>query len=389
MVPRVAALTLTAALTLARNAPAETVDGQLDTAYGTALVTQTTQTGLGNGQIAGDNNQGDLNFANGSELDEGYAFIENGVLYLFLSGNLAMELNVNQNKTVGHILDIFVDSVTGGQNMLNGLGAGVPLNGLTFDAGFEADYWLEFVGDAGGSHGPPYWTASYAEITAQGGGTLTMLGVGSAGSGTLTGGTNPYGIQATINNTNVAGVTYGCGASSGSGVATGIEWAVPLAAIGSPTGCVKINVIIREPGTTTSAVSNQVLAPVPVGTCPLGSASTVNFATIAGDQFFSVCPSAAGVPPAPPADLVLLGATPNPSRGGQVRVLFTLPDARPATLRMLDLAGRVVREATVSAPAGGSGQADLSGGTRVPVGMYWLRLTQGQASVTRSVCVLR
>ncbi len=383
---RAVALACSAMLLIVPSAAAVSIDGQLGADYGTALVTQTTQTGLNGGQIIGDNNQGDLNFANGSELDLGYAFILDGVLYLFLAGNVAMELNANQNGTVGHMLDIFVDSAEGGLNNLTGLGAGNPLNGLTFDAGFAADYWLEFYGDAGGSHSPPFWTAGYAALSMSGG-TLVNLGSGPAGGpGTLSGGSNPHGILVTIDNRNVAGVTFGCAAASGAGVTTGIEWAVPLAAIGNPAGCFRLTVIIRA--LFSSPVSNQVLAPVPPGTCPLGSASSVNFASIAGDQFFTVCPATTGVPGATGAKFALLGTVPNPSRGDRVLVAYELPDSRPATLQLIDCTGRVVRQAIVGAP-GGSGSIELSQGRPVAPGVYWLRLSQGRSSVARRLCVVR
>lgn len=380
-----------AALLFVRTATAVSIDGQLGADYGAALITQTTQTGLSHGQIIGDNNNNDLNFANGSELDQGYAFVSGGVLYLFLGGNLAMELNANQNGTVGQLLDVFVDSAADGQNMLNGLGPGNPLNGLTFDAGFAADYWLEFSGSAiDGPGRTPIWSASYAALLSPGGGTLTSLGYGPAGGpGTLTGGSNPYGILATIDNHNVAGVTFGCGAASGAGVTTGVEWAIPLAAIGNPTGCIRITALIRDPGATTSAVSNQVLGPVPPGTCPPGSAAFVNLANIPDDQFFSVCQGATDVPRPDRLGFGLPDGGPNPTRGDRVSVTFELPDGRPAALQMVDCAGRVVREETVRVAGGGRGRADLGAGRRLAPGVYWLRLCQGDHNVERRITVVR
>jgi hypothetical protein len=90
---------------------------------------------------------GQVDYANGSELDAAYAYVDmnNQILYLFLSGNL--ESNFNK-------LEIFFDTVAGGQNRLRGDNSGVDFgglnrmgddgsgNGLTFDQGFEADYWI-------------------------------------------------------------------------------------------------------------------------------------------------------------------------------------------------------------------------------------------------------
>lgn len=117
------------------------------------------------------------------------------------------------------------------------------------------------------------------------------LGKGPAGGpGTLSGGTNPDGILATIDNHCTAGVTFGCGAGNGSGVTTGVEWEVPLAAIGNPQGCIGVCALIYS--SANHGITNQVLGPVPAGTCPLGAPAGVDFSTIPGNQFFTVCPLA-------------------------------------------------------------------------------------------------
>jgi hypothetical protein len=219
LVPLLAS-TLLGAAGLHGPAAAITVDGQLDAVYPAAIVVQTTQTGLGTGQITGDNSLGDLTFANGSELDAVHVVVIQNELHLFFAGNLALRLNANQNDTVGHELDFFVDSRAGGQNTLNGLGAGHPLNGLTFDAGFEADYWFQFRGD--GDQFGIEWPAVYGTLATSSGGSFTNLGSSTAGGpGTLVGGNNPFGMRVTIDNRNTAGVTYGCDASSGPGPGPG------------------------------------------------------------------------------------------------------------------------------------------------------------------------
>jgi hypothetical protein len=273
----IAALTilfLSAPLLAARPARATTVDGVLDAGYGSALVTQTTQTGLSNGQITGDNTDNDLNFASGSELDAAYGFISNQVLYLFLAGNVALELTPSGASSVGHILDVFVDSVPGGQNSLNGLGTGNLLNGLTFDGPFTADYLFELEGSAG-SHIPATWTASYAAFGTPFGATFSTLGSGTAGG-----------------------------------------------------------------------------------------------------------------PGAPAPGLALVGVGPNPSRGERLPVSFTLADAGPARLQVVDCAGHIVRAQAARASAGLAGVIDLAGGRPLAPGMYWVRLWQGAGRVTRSVCVV-
>jgi hypothetical protein len=43
-------------------------------------------------------------------------------------------------------------------------------------------------------------------------------------------------------------------------------------------------------GTSPYGITNQVLGSCPPGTCALGAPATVDFSTIPGDQFFTVCP---------------------------------------------------------------------------------------------------
>jgi hypothetical protein len=114
-----------------------TIDGTRDALYGSPIVVQNTQTGFG------DSNLGQVDYANGSELDAAYAYVDmsSQTLYLFLAGNL--ESNFNK-------LEIFFDTVAGGQNRLRGDNSGVDFgglnrmgddgsgNGLTFDQGLRS-----------------------------------------------------------------------------------------------------------------------------------------------------------------------------------------------------------------------------------------------------------
>ncbi|HKQ50400.1 MAG TPA: DUF6531 domain-containing protein [Phycisphaerae bacterium] len=266
------------------------IDGTLDSAYGNPVAIQNTQTQFG------DSNTGQVDFANGSELDGVSAVVQGGVLYLMLSCNL--ESNFNK-------LEVFIDSGSGGQNRLRGDNSGVDFgglnrmgddgggNGLTFDAGFAADFWLGMTGGDGGG-GIYALFANYAELLTAGGGPGYYLGAGTAVSdGTLdASGSNPFGIRVTIHNGNTSGVTGGTGADSGAGVSTGVEWAIPLAAIGAPTGEIKLCVFVNAVGH--DFVSNQMLGGIGGGD-NLGEPRSVNFNSISGNQCFSVIvpPSAA------------------------------------------------------------------------------------------------
>ncbi len=382
---RIPSLAAIAVALLAPAALAVPVDGILDPDYGQARITQSIQTGLSAGQITGDNNRGELDFANGSELDAAHAYVADDTLHLFLAGNLAVVLNANQNGTIRHVLEVFLDTGAGGQGVLNGNGAGDVMNGLGFDAGFEADYRLQFEDDGNGFFGPREWTARFQALPANGGGTLVTLGRGLAGGpGTLAGGTNPHGIRATIDNRNVGGVTLGCADAIGDGVTRGIEWAIPLVALGSPVGCIRITAMVRS----AVALSNQVLAPLPIGTCSPGQPQFVNLASHPGDQFFTACPGATGVPGGPGAGSELALSAANPLRGDRLRVTCALVGSGSARLTLVDAAGRVWRDVRVEGAAGRSAVADLSAGRVLAPGVYWLRLAQGGAVATRAVTVV-
>ncbi len=161
-------------------------DGQLDAAYGAALWTQTLQTQFG------DSNLGQVDYANGSEIDSLHGYICNSdigngvepVLFLFIAGNL--ESNFNK-------LDIFLDVGAGGQNQLRGDNPNVDFNGLNrmgdngggnglkFDAGFESDYFLTLT--CGG--GPFATYANFAQTPTGGGGQGSYIGSGGSGTNYL------------------------------------------------------------------------------------------------------------------------------------------------------------------------------------------------------------
>ena len=267
------------------------IDGSWDPVY-QVLAVQNTQTGFG------DNNLGLVDYANGSELDVAYGAYFHGVLYLLLAGNL--ESNFNK-------LEIFFDTRPGGQNRLRGDNPDVDFgglnrmgddgsgNGLTFDPDFEADFWIGVTG--GGS--PYRLYVNYAELGSPGVG-LYLGNTSAASDGVLVDGNNPFGIRATINNSNVAGVTGGFGLDSGAGVLTGIELAIPLSALGNPTTpFIKVTAFIN--GVGHDFLSNQVLAGIGGGG-NLGEPRLVNFGSIVGNQYF-----AAPVPEPSSLSVVLLG----------------------------------------------------------------------------------
>jgi hypothetical protein len=258
------------------------VDGVLDPAYGAPLAIQTTQTSFGDWPVSTD-------FY--GELDGAFGYIASDTLYLFVSGNFSRFRS--EPLILPNQLQLYLDTQPGGQNPMSSANPSVGFHvnlqgiaGLGFDPEFAPDYWL-----AGSCDQFARFYAYYAELPAGGGGAGYFLGSSTVGGpGTLSGGTsNPHGILAAVDVTNIAGVPAGCDAGSGGGVSTGAEWAIPLAALGNPTGSIRVCALLaRTSGPGPSLVSNQLLGPVPPGSCSLGPADTVDLAMVPGTQYFVV-----------------------------------------------------------------------------------------------------
>lgn len=132
---------------------APTMDGTADAEYGPALSIQNTNSQFGSA-FSGD----PINGGGGSEIDQVFARVANGRLYVLVAGNL--ETNFNR-------LEVFIDSEAGGVNVINGaalprgvdsfccggspppdggnvsnVGALQVMHGLTFDSGFNADHYI-------------------------------------------------------------------------------------------------------------------------------------------------------------------------------------------------------------------------------------------------------
>jgi hypothetical protein len=305
-------------------ASAITVDGTLDPAYGAPIVVQTVETQFGDANPPG--------ALNGSELDAAYAHVSGGRLFLMFTGN--QEPNFNK-------LDIFIDSQAGGENTLSptpdydffdpgGCGGGgcwisTNLNGLTFDAGFDADYHLFSRWGGGGTPGP--YEADF--VNRQGGGSATVpgsTGVGSATVGLVSTGFIPAGnvgpnasgtaltqsLDFAINDNNAAGVLGGTAAAdqvAAAAVTTGMEFSIALADIGSPSPGSEILISAVINNGDHNFLSNQILGglPAPQGNLGgdgaggfTGDLSGVDFGNFGGFQEFVVI-----VPE--PASFALLG----------------------------------------------------------------------------------
>jgi hypothetical protein len=98
---------------------------------------------------------GTVDFANGSELDGLYGYVDeaNNQLYLLFTGNLENG-DGGKDSNSGNKLTVLLDVQPGGQNTLRGDNVDISFgnlntmgddgtgNGFTMDAGFEADYWM-------------------------------------------------------------------------------------------------------------------------------------------------------------------------------------------------------------------------------------------------------
>jgi len=261
------------------------VDGTAEAAYGSALFEQAIGTGFGN---ASDGFRGGP--CNGSELDGAFGVIDTagGYLYLVLAGNL--ETNFNK-------LEVFIDCVAGGQNVvrndnpdvdfngLNRMGTDATNPGLTFDAGFESDFYLTCTN--GGT--PHTLYANVAQMLTGGGGTGGYIGssVSDATTGASLIDDATFGVQVSIDNSNVGGVDgSNGGASSGAGVRTGVEVRIPLAVLGYTGGPIKVCAFINGGGH--DYASNQFLAGLPLSYQNLGEPRLLNLSQVPGDQFFVV-----------------------------------------------------------------------------------------------------
>lgn len=88
------------------------------------------------------------------------------------------------------------------------------------------------------------------------------------------------------------------------------------------------------------------------------------------------------------AELALSGARPNPSDRG-FTVAFSLYDASPARIDVLDVAGRRLLSLEVGALGRGSHSLDLAQRQEFPAGIYIIRLTQAGRTLTTRAAVIR
>lgn len=239
----IASVALVAALSA--NASAQVLDGSIAGDGYTLLSVQTVETGFGD---------------NMSELNAAWGSAGGGMLRLTLTGNL--EANFNK-------LNLFIDSVAGGENVVSnntGAGGNNPSNdgwaakyaGFTFDAGFAADYLIiARNGNSGGNR----FMLDFNSV----GNTSVVESTDLVFGGNLQGvnaNVGASGIGVAFDNSNVAGILGGTAAvnpAAATAVQTGIEFFIPLAAIGNPGVGDPIRILAQVNGSNHDYLSNQSL----------------------------------------------------------------------------------------------------------------------------------
>lgn len=281
----------------------------------------------------------DADWAYGSEINNARVFIDqpNNKLWLFLAGN--MEGNFNK-------LVLFFDTQPGGQNVLRDNNVDISFNavnnmaGITFDSGFEPDYWMDFNQGVDGGTGGLIRFADTTVLRTEGalidpffgvivdygsfdGGPIENFPIipyagpridiqdGSLGSlfanyGPRLSQLNPLNpidnlVQVAVNNSNVGGVSSSSAAGA-AGVNTGIEISIDLDELGWD-GAQDILVAGWIANAGFDFISNQVLGGIPsadnIGPRDANGdgANDLDFNAIAGDQFINL--SNPSVPPCP------------------------------------------------------------------------------------------
>lgn len=279
------------------------IDGSVGAAYGSAVALQTVDTGFGD---------------NSSELNGGYAYCDNGRLFVAVAGNL--EENFNK-------MHFFFDVDSGvGENVLSATpdydsnnNLSTNLGGMTFDSGFTAQYHM-FVRSGGGGNFEVDFIDRLGGASAAVNGNTGVGGVVSAGSLALgaTGSALTQDINFAFDNSNTLGVGAGSGAAdqaAAAAVTTGFEFSIALADLGLDENVANTIRIATGIGNGDNNFwSNQFLGGLPAGTNNLGGDNAGNFIdnssgidlnAFAGDQFMTINLPSHAIPE--PSSLALIG----------------------------------------------------------------------------------
>jgi len=92
--------------------------------------------------------------------------------------------------------------------------------------------------------------------------------------------------------------------------------------------------------------------------------------------------------PRPATDLALARIWPNLT-SLPLHVAFAVPEAGPARLELIDVAGRSVLALELSSPGAGAFEASLGRDAAIHPGTYWLRSSQAGHQTASRVVILR
>ena len=243
---------------MAATALAQTIDGRnIPQEFGTPLASQTNYTGFG------DHVEG-VNY--GSELNQLFIRCVNGVLYIGITGNL---------EGNGNAIHLYIDT---GRNTSNtfSLTTGCincsvqGMSGVIFE--HKPDWAIGINRYDDGQGNDNIYIDFHDLVNNQ----STYIGAVAVGTGANTpqGGDNSINLLAAFDNSNVLGVTSDSGNIGDPATATtGLEVAIPLSALGNPTGTIKILAVLTGgtwdqacgDGQVATYMSNQTLPALNVG----------------------------------------------------------------------------------------------------------------------------
>ena len=87
--------------------------------------------------------------------------------------------------------------------------------------------------------------------------------------------------------------------------------------------------------------------------------------------------------------LSLAGFTPNPISSASLSITFTLPKQAPGSLALYDVSGRELAREDLGGLGPGRQTLRIGARGRVPAGVYWMRLTHGDRTMTGRGVVVR
>ncbi|HMD54668.1 MAG TPA: PEP-CTERM sorting domain-containing protein [Phycisphaerae bacterium] len=272
------------------------IDGVVDPGYGSAITSQTINTGFGdstgNTDVYNDDGgtPGQPTTQGGSELDAAYGIVSGGNLNLMFTGD--MEDN-------GNHLNIFIADGRPGQSTLNAsVGPINQMNGSQFSPDFGNG--ATYVIDANDYQGTVYTDVDdLTGVTYSGydGAFVTNNGLANTLSNN--------GLIESLNNGNVS--TMGASGTAANQAAmlaatTGFEVAIPVNLLGNPGPGSFFDVFADINGGGNGYLSNQFLPGLPLGYGNLGNGGVFNFSGTPGEWF------PVGVPEPGSLGMIAMGA---------------------------------------------------------------------------------